>query len=136
MPPVEINWLSVLVGTGLYMGLGALWYGPLFSKPWLRAMGYSGPEEVDQTNMGLAYLSTSVGSFVAALILAIFVDWAEATSLLQGAMVGLLALLAVLVPLAAQLLAFEPRDRTVTAIGAGYNLVAFVLIGMLHAVWT
>src|SRR4030065_2527026 len=34
-----INWLAVLVGVVASNALGVLWYGPLFSKPWLQALG-------------------------------------------------------------------------------------------------
>jgi len=34
-----INWLAVLVGVVFSNALGFLWYGPLFSKPWLKALG-------------------------------------------------------------------------------------------------
>ena len=33
-PPVEINYLAVLVAAIASMALGFLWYGPLFGNQW------------------------------------------------------------------------------------------------------
>jgi hypothetical protein len=35
----DLEWLAILAGTaGMYV-VGALWYGPLFSKPWTKGHG-------------------------------------------------------------------------------------------------
>ena len=36
MPFNQINWIAVVIGSVFNMILGALWYGPLFGKLWLR----------------------------------------------------------------------------------------------------
>ncbi len=35
----EINWFGVLLGSLSGFILGALWYGPLFGKSWMAALG-------------------------------------------------------------------------------------------------
>ena len=35
---MSVNYLAVLVAAALEIGLGALWYGPLFGKPWMAAI--------------------------------------------------------------------------------------------------
>ncbi|RJY09155.1 DUF1761 domain-containing protein [Aurantiacibacter aquimixticola] len=35
----ETNMLAVLLGTTAFFAIGALWYGPLFGKPWQRLTG-------------------------------------------------------------------------------------------------
>jgi len=37
----DLNWWAVLLATVLGFALGGLWYGPLFGKAWLAAMGKS-----------------------------------------------------------------------------------------------
>lgn len=37
---VDINWLGVVAGTIGYQVLGALWFGPVFGKLWMDALGY------------------------------------------------------------------------------------------------
>ena len=34
-----VNWISVLGAAIVGMGLGALWYGPLFGNAWMRSLG-------------------------------------------------------------------------------------------------
>ncbi len=60
----EINWLGVLLGAVAGFVLGALWYGPLFSKPWMAAVGIT-KEDAKKTNM----LMLMGGSFVTYLVL-------------------------------------------------------------------
>jgi len=40
-PPVEINYLAVLVAAIASMALGFLWYGPLFGNQWKKLMGFT-----------------------------------------------------------------------------------------------
>lgn len=35
----EINWLGLLLGSVAGFALGAVWYGPLFGKAWMAALG-------------------------------------------------------------------------------------------------
>ena len=34
-----LNWLAILVATVAAFVLGGLWYGPLFGKAWMAALG-------------------------------------------------------------------------------------------------
>ncbi|MCH7574095.1 MAG: DUF1761 domain-containing protein [Candidatus Marinimicrobia bacterium] len=38
---ISINYLAVLVAAAIEFGLGALWFGPLFGKPWMAAHGWT-----------------------------------------------------------------------------------------------
>lgn len=61
----DINYLTVVIAGILNMMIGFLWYGPLFSKPWMKLVGLT-PEKISEQNekMGMTYLT----SFVLALI--------------------------------------------------------------------
>ena len=48
---LELNYFAVGAGTVIMTVLGALWYGPLFTKPWLVAMGKSMEEIQAQGGM-------------------------------------------------------------------------------------
>ena len=39
-----LNWWAILVATAAAFALGALWYGPLFGKAWVAALGKSEDE--------------------------------------------------------------------------------------------
>ena len=35
----DVNWIAIAVLVIANMALGAIWYGPLFGKPWMEATG-------------------------------------------------------------------------------------------------
>ena len=43
----EVNWIAVLVATGVGFMLGGIWYGPLFSKAWMEEMGGEVKQRLD-----------------------------------------------------------------------------------------
>jgi hypothetical protein len=69
-----VNWIAVIIAVVLFEGLGMLWYGPLFGKAWLAAMGHT-PDTANQNTMmaigvvntlicvlGLSWLINKVGA--------------------------------------------------------------------------
>lgn len=71
---VTINYWAVLVCGVVSMVLGALWYGPLFGKLWMREMGWGGksPEEIQKMKDAAkwAYPQAFVGALLMASVLA------------------------------------------------------------------
>lgn len=77
MSSVPINYVAVLVAAVASMIIGALWYGPLFGKTWMRLSGMSSemmmtPEKKQQARRG--YLISFVGLLVMAYVLAHLVN--------------------------------------------------------------
>lgn len=71
---IAINYWAVLVCGVASMVLGALWYGPLFGKLWMREMGWGGksPEEIQKMKDGAktAYPQAFVGALLMAGVFA------------------------------------------------------------------
>jgi Protein of unknown function (DUF1761) len=63
----DVNYLAVLVAGLVYMGVGAIWYGPLFGKTW---MGLVGITEESMKKMPLSPLKSMGLGLVTALIMA------------------------------------------------------------------
>jgi hypothetical protein len=38
---ITINYLAVIAAAIAAVGVGVLWYGPLFGKEWMKLMGYT-----------------------------------------------------------------------------------------------
>ena len=38
----NVNWLAIVAGMVANMVVGALWYGPLFGKRWMKELGDDG----------------------------------------------------------------------------------------------
>lgn len=66
MAILEVNFVAVLVATVAAFAFGALWYGALFSKAWLKAIGKS-EEDLERTITPMVV--TFVAQFVMATVL-------------------------------------------------------------------
>ncbi|MBI4118249.1 MAG: DUF1761 domain-containing protein [Parcubacteria group bacterium] len=86
MPEISINFVAVVVAAVVYMGIGMLWYGPLFGKEWRRLIGFS---EADMKKMTMTPVQAMVGGFIAALIMSfVLAHDAYVWGLFFGASVG------------------------------------------------
>ncbi len=56
----HVNWLSLLLASVVYFILGALWYGGIFSKAWVKLSGIN----VDDPNMKKGVAVTMLSSFI------------------------------------------------------------------------
>ena len=71
--PIPINYLAVAVSALASLGLGFLWYGPLFGKQWMALQGLT-PERIEQTKAAgrqKTYLIALLGAVVMAITLAL-----------------------------------------------------------------
>ena len=133
MEIVDINYPAVVVATAVAMALGALWYSPLlFAERWMRAVGKTREQLQGGTD---AYVTAVLGWFVAAFVLETVTDWAAATTIFEGAFVGILACLGFVATTSAIDNAFAGRLRELWLIGLGYHLLALVAIGAIVGAW-
>lgn len=126
-----INWLAVLVAALSAFPLGYLWYGPLFGKAWMSEVGMT-EEKARAANPAIMY----GGAFALALLQAsTFAMFLGDTPNPDAALYGLCAGLAwVGAAIGVQYL-FEQRSLKLFLINAGYNTVAFTLIGAIVGAW-
>jgi Protein of unknown function (DUF1761) len=133
MQDVDLNWIAILVAALIPIALGALWYSnALFARPWMRAVDRTQDE---LSGAGLGYLLSAIGALLMSYALARIVRWAEVDDLWNGALVGLLVWVGFVATVLAVTTYFGGRPRTLWVINAGYQLVAFVLVGAVHGVW-
>jgi hypothetical protein len=133
MPLSQVNWLAVLVAAILNMILGMAWYSPvLFGNTWLRLID---KKVEDIPSPGMVYVFTFVGYLVAASVLAVIVKALGSPTLLDGTLAGLVVWLGFVVTMTYTYTSFEGPNKRVWALYIGYQLVAFVGMGALFAVW-
>jgi hypothetical protein len=124
----QISWIAVLVATLAGFALGAVWYGPLFGKAWMRHVGLT-REQLSGFNPAVTYGTTFLWALVTAVVLgaelgpAPTVSWAVSC----GAAVGGLLVL----PSLATNYLFEGKPFLLTAINGGYHVVRFALMGLV-----
>ena len=70
MNTISLNFLAIIVSGILAMPIGALWYGPLFGRTWMKEVGYTEEDLKKDFNPGKTYGLAVVGHILMALILA------------------------------------------------------------------
>jgi hypothetical protein len=120
-----ISWLAVVLGALAFFAVGALWYGLVLSKPWMRAVGID--PDAPGGNVPLTFGGALAREIVAAIGLAAVIG-AQATAgtgLGIGVAVGLLL---GVTTLGVQYL-FERRPAALWAINGGHTVVGFAVMG-------
>jgi hypothetical protein len=124
----HISWIAVIASTIAAFILGGLWYGPLFSRPWMREMGVGRdfkPRIARPVLFGLAITL----NFVAAVVFAAFVGPTPnlPAALGTSAAIGL----AWVAPSMLIVYLFAGRSLTLVAIDAGFVVIQFILFGVI-----
>jgi len=135
-----VNLWAVLVAAVASMVVGFLWYSPfLFARPWMLAMGYDPDNKSKLDEMrksaGKSYALSFVASLVAAFVLGKIIDVATVDSALYGMKIGFAVWLGFVttVQLTAKLFGNQPTKLYL--INTGYQLVCYLVMGAILAVW-
>ena len=146
VPPV--NWLAVLVAGIVIFVLGGLWYSPiLFSKKWLALQNKTEEQmraEAAGANMPLMYGSAFITGLITAWVLALILGHVSTArmahagteiSAVHGALFGFVCWLGFAATTSYATALFSGKPRQLWFIDSAYNLVSFVLAGIILAVW-
>jgi hypothetical protein len=136
----HINLLAVLVAAIATMAVGFLWYSPLlFAKAWMREMGYDPNDKAKMEEMkksaGRAYAGSFVASLISAFVLALFLHWVRAEGLHYGLLVGFHVWLGFVATVQLTGALFTKQSMKLFAINTGYQLVCYLAMGAILAVW-
>ncbi len=140
VPPV--NWLAILVAGIVIFVLGGLWYSPiLFSKKWLALQNKTEEQmraEAAGANMPLMYASAFItGLIIAGAMAMVFAHIANDMPMnaAHGALLGAILWLGFAATTSYATALFSGKPRQLWFIDSAYNLVSFVLAGIILAVW-
>ncbi len=121
----------VVVAAVIEWLLGALWYGVVFRKSWMRMAGFSETNKPKNGAFGM------IVSFIACLLLtyvmAHVVGWAGAITFTMGAKFGVICWLGFMAPPLFTQHIFENRRANLFAINAAYWLLVMAIGGGLTA---
>jgi hypothetical protein len=140
VPPV--NWLAILVAGIVIFILGGLWYSPiLFAKKWIALQNKTEEQmraEAAGANMPLMYASAFITGLIIAWAMALV--FAHIANDLQmnaahGALLGFILWLGFAASTSYATALFSGKPRQLWLIDTAYNLVSFVLAGIILAVW-
>jgi hypothetical protein len=137
-----INYLAVLVAGIVIFVLGGLWYSPaLFAKRWIALQGRTEEQmraEAAAANMPVMYLSAFVCGLLTALVMAVILAHMAGSINLSpehGALIGFMCWLGFAASTSYGTALFSGKPKQLWLIDSAYNLVSFVLAGVILAVW-
>jgi surface polysaccharide O-acyltransferase-like enzyme len=132
---MKTNYAAVFIAALAYWLLGAVWYGVLFSKPWMALENIS-IEQAKSMNPVMPYVITFVLNLLIAYSLAQICIWRNANTVGRGASVGVLLWIGFVGPITFTTYMYEMRPKELFAINQFYPLAGLVLMGALIGAWT
>ena len=141
-PHPTINYLAVLVAGIVIFVLGGLWYSPvLFAKRWIALQGRTEEQmraQAAAANMPVTYVSAFICGLVTAWAMAMILAHIASSMNLnagRGALIGFMCWLGFAAATSYGTALFSGKPKQLWLIDSTYNLVSFVLAGMILAVW-
>lgn len=128
----QVNWVAVILGGIFNMAFGALWYGPLFGKAWLKAIGKK--EEDIQSSAGM-YMLPLIAGLVSAYILAVLIEGLGIVDWWQGIIMGAIVWVGIGSTAVLTTGTFEDQPRAAWLLFSLYQLVVFIVEGLVFAIW-
>jgi len=132
---MKTNYAAVFIAAIAYWLLGAVWYGVLFSKPWMALENIS-IEQAKSMNPVLPYVITFVLNLLIAYALAQICIWRNANTVGRGASVGVLLWIGFIGPITYTTYMYEMRPKELFAINEFFPLAGLVLMGAIIGAWT
>lgn len=127
------NWLAVIAAALAAFALGAVWYGPLFSKPWMKSIGVT-EQDIAKGSMttifGIAFLLIALMAFCLAPMLN-----SPDIGLREGGFYGFLAGFGWVAPAMIVNALYERRSGVYMAINSGYWILVFTIMGLILGGW-
>lgn len=138
-PEVNINWWAIIGATVAAMIIGSLWYGPLFSKQWMKLVKLTKKDTEKDWQKPIAAMV--VMAFLQALIVNHFIVYVayfypDMSDLSVGVLTGFWLFAGVALPLVLSSNIFARRHINLSYIEAGNQFLTLVTIGAILAVWT
>jgi hypothetical protein len=132
---MKTNYAAVAVSAVAYWILGGIWYGVLFSKPWMALENIS-MEQAKSMNPVLPYVITMILNVLIAYSLAQICIWRNANTIGRGASVGVLLWIGFVGPITFTTYMYEMRPKELFAINEFYPLAGMVMMGAIIGAWT
>lgn len=133
----DINYIAVLASAIAGMVLGALWYGPLFGKRWIKLMNFSEKDikKAKQKSMAKSYVGAFIGTLIFAYVLAIMIVNLGTATLAEGFVVAFLLWLGFIATSMLNMVIWEGKPAELYVIGIAHYLVVFLAMSAILVFW-
>lgn len=125
-----INLLAVLIAGIIHMVIGLVWFQPkVFGNEWVKLTKKELKPAFQWIPAGI------IGHLVIALVLAVIVNLANATTVAEGAIVGIMVWIGFIVTLEIGELIWEKIPFKLFLIRIGNQLIGYCISGIILAIW-
>ena len=131
----NLNYLHIGVATLAYFLIGALWFGPLFGKHWMKLTGMKEPIEEQKKRMPLMFGITLVLSFVLTLSTACVLYFVQPINIMGAIKTGLLCGGGFVFCSAAMNYMYAARPFGLTLLDTGYHTFAITVVAVILTLW-
>lgn len=140
MPIVEasVNNVAVVAAAVVSMVVGAAWYSPLlFGKLWMKLSGMTEKQLAEAKKKGMAksYAIAFLAVLVMSYVLAHFVDYLGATTIMAGVEAGFWLWLGFVATVLINSVLWEGKPFKLYLLNIAHYLVVLLVSGAILAVW-
>jgi hypothetical protein len=131
----SVNYLAVLVTAVAIFMLGGLWYSPvMFAKKWVALQGKS-MEEMSGGASPALYVQVFLCGLVIAWVMALLLGHVSSPGVHHGILLAVLVWLGFAASTSYGTALFSFKPKALWAIDSGFNLVSFLVAGIILSVW-
>ena len=129
----DLNWWAILVATAVAFALGGIWYGPVFGKAWLAALGKAA-EDLEPSPK--PFIISFFTALLTCIVLAALMASLGIATLGGGLVIGALVGVGFIATAMASDSAFCGWGMPLFLIQSGYRVVYSILMGGILGVWS
>jgi hypothetical protein len=132
----KTNHLAVIVSAVVYFIIGGLWFGVVFGKAWLSAVGKS-VEELEKTTMpvGALYTLAFITSLILCYTLNALLQRGGKQSAGEGVKLAICLWIGIVATTTGPIFMFSGLSLRLFLLDAGYPLVAMIVSGAIIGAW-
>jgi hypothetical protein len=133
----DLNWLAVIISGVIYAALGALWYGPLFGKAWMAAVGMEPPAAGMQPSSAI-YAVPLVAYLVVAVAMGLLARATASDTIPEGIVLGLVVGIGISTMIWLATAPFQPgrpQPWTLFALNSAYHLIGLLITAVIVSAW-
>lgn len=135
MPEVTLHYGTIVVAALANFAIGALWYSPvLFGNKWMQLVGKK-KEEMKSSDAAKFLVVPLVMALISSYVLAHVIGYAQVDTFMEGVQTGFWVWLGFVATVMVVQTAFGNRSWKLWCLDASYQLVGYVVMGVILAMW-
>lgn len=137
MDTVSINYWAVLIAALVHMVLGALWYGPLFGKKWVR-LSWGNEDGIARERMSArlhSYLWAFLAMLIMAYVLAHFALFMNVDTVSRALALTFWLWVGFIATIRLNSILWEGKPKELYVLDISYHFVGLLLMSLILALW-